>query len=67
MASICFFSLPSLASSSTFSLPSMLVCARTLYSVVAKVEFFVEVIQLFLVIWFYLDGCYEVWSVLFVF
>ena len=33
MASMCSFSLPSLASSSPFSFPSMLACARTLYNV----------------------------------
>ena len=34
MALMCPFPLPSLASLSVFSFPSMLVCARTLYNVV---------------------------------
>ena len=34
MASVCSFSLPSLASSSAFSLPSMLACACTLYNII---------------------------------
>ena len=34
MASMCSFSLPLLASSSAFSFPKILACARTLYSVV---------------------------------
>ena len=34
MASVCSFSLPTLASSSAFSFPKMLTCARTLYNVV---------------------------------
>ena len=64
MALVCSFCLPSLACSSPVFLRSMLACACTLYSIV---ESFVIVIQLFLVIWFYLDGCCEVWGVLFVF
>ena len=34
MASMCSFSLPLLASSSAFSFPKILACARTLYNVV---------------------------------
>ena len=37
MASICSFSLPSLAGSSTFSLPSIFACSLTLYNVIGWV------------------------------